>query len=239
MRTGTKNFLATFFTSIFVSAVVCYLFFLYGIPFLEKVGVPDVRKATLSQGRIILEGRRLFLVAESEREDPSIPEGSIISQTPLPGSLVRRGTPVSVVLSKGKVGKAIPDLSLVSLDEARRILEDMGLKIGSVTEQPSDSIAEGSVISTFPSANSLVKGGAIIDIVVSRRKDVVVPNVLGRRLGVAKEILEKAGLKIGKIDYVCDVEKLFDIILRQDPKPGSKVSRTTAINLTINAEEEE
>jgi len=239
MRTGTKNFLATFFTSIFVSAVVCYLFFLYGIPFLEKVEVPDVRKATLSQGRIILEGRRLFLVAESEREDASIPEGSIISQTPLPGSLVRRGTPISVVLSKGKVGKAIPDLSSVSLDEARRILEDMGLKIGSVSEQPSDSIPEGSVISTFPSANSLVKGGAIIDIVVSRRKDVVVPNVLGRRLGVAKEILEKAGLKIGNIDYVCDVEKLFDIILRQDPKPGSKVSRMTGVNLTINAEEEE
>ena len=239
MRGGAKIFFIPFFTSLFVSALVCYLFFLYGIPFLEKVEVPDVRRVTLDRGRFILESRTLFLLVESEKEDPSIPEGSIINQTPLPGSLVKRGTPVNVVLSKGKGGMAIPNLSSVPFEEARKILAEMGLKIGSVTEQSSDSIVSGSIISTFPSANSIVKEGAIIDIVLSRGKEVVVPNVLGRRLGTAKEILEKAGLKVGHIDYVCDIEKLFDIILRQNPRPGRKVPKTTAVNLTINAEEEE
>lgn len=70
-------------------------------------------------------------------------------------------------------------------------------------------------------------------------REVVVPNVLGRRLGEAKEILERAGLKVGQIDYVCDVEKLFDIILRQEPRPGKTVPKSTPMNLTINAEEEE
>lgn len=70
-------------------------------------------------------------------------------------------------------------------------------------------------------------------------REVVVPNVLGRRLGQAKEILERAGLKVGRIDYVCDIEKLFDIILRQNPMPGKNVPKWTPVNLTINAEEEE
>jgi len=240
MRSRAKIFLIPFFTSIFVSAVICFLFFLYGIPFLEKVEVPDVRRATLDQGRLILESRRLFLLVESEREDPVIPGGTIINQSPLPGSIVKRGTPISIIVSKAKSGIAVPDLSSVALEEARKRLTEMGLKVGSVAEESSDSIANGSVISTYPSANSIVKEGSIIDIVLSKGKgQAAVPNVLGRRLGEAKEILEKAGLKVGQIDYVCDVEKLFDIILRQEPRPGKTVPKSTLVNLTINAEEEE
>lgn len=239
MRSGAKIFFIPFFTSIFVSAAVCFLFFVYGIPFLERVEVPDVRRATLDQGRLIMEDRRLFLLVESETEDTSIPEGSIINQSPLPGSLVKKGTPISVVLSKGKGGIAIPNLSSVPLEEARKILAEMGLKIGSITEQSSVSVAKGSIISTFPSPDSIVKEGTIIDLVLSRGKEVVVPNVLGRRLGQAKEILERAGLRVGRINYVTDIEKLFDIILRQNPRPGKNVPKLTAVNLTINAEEEE
>lgn len=239
MRGGAKIFFVPFFTSIFVSAAVCYLFFVYGIPFLERVEVPDVRRATLDQGRLIMENKSLFLLVESEREDPVIPEGAIINQNPLPGSLVKKGTPISVVVSKGKGGIAIPNLLSVPLEDARKILAERGLKIGSITEQSSISIAKGSIISTFPSPDSIVKKGAIVDLVLSRGKGVVVPNVLGRRLGRAKEILERAGLRAGRIDYVCDIEKLFDIILRQNPRPGKSVPKSTAVNLTINAEEEE
>jgi len=240
MRSGAKNFLISFFTSILVSALVCFLFFLYGIPFLERVEVPDVREVTLDQGRLILEGKRLSLLVESEREEPSIPQGSIISQNPLPGSFVKRGTPIRVAVSKSEGGLAIPNLCSVPLEEARKRLEEMGLKVGNITEQFSDSIIKGSIISTFPSTDSIVKEGAIIDLVLSKGKEEVgVPNVLGLRLGAAKEILEKAGLKVGQIGYVCDVDKLFDIILRQDPRPGVKVPKSTAVNLTINAEEEE
>jgi serine/threonine-protein kinase len=240
MRSGAKNFLISFFTSLFISALVCFLFFHFGIPFLERVEVPDVREVTLDQGRLILETRKLFLLVESEREDPSIPEGSIINQSPVPGSFVKRGTPISVVVSKGERGLAIPNLCSVPLEEARKTLEEMGLKVGNITEQFSDSIIKGSIISTFPSLNSVVKEGAIIDLVVSTGKEeVLVPNVLGRRLGQAKETLEKASLKVGLIDYVCDVDKLFDIILRQNPRPGERVTKSTPVNLTINAEEEE
>lgn len=239
MKSGAKNFLISFFTSLFVSALVCILFFVYGVPFLERVEVPDVRRVTVEQGRLILENGRLFLLVESETEDPSIPEGSIINQSPLPGSLVKKGTPISVVISKGKKGITIPNFSSVPLNEARKILAKMGLKVGSITEQSSDFIAKGSIISTFPSPNSIVKQGEIIDLVLSRGKEIVVPNVLGKRLGQAKEILERAGLKVGRIDYVCDIEKLFDIILRQNPRPGKNVPKSTAVNLTINAEEEE
>ena len=240
MRGGAKIFFVPFFTSLIVSAVVCYLFFVYGIPFLEKVEVPDVRTVALDQGRLILENRSLSLLVESEIEDPVIPGGAIISQSPVPGSLVKRGTTVSVVLSKAKRGITIPNLSSVPLEEARRRLAEMGLKVGSITEQSSDSIAKGSVISTFPSPDTIAREGTIIDLVISTGKGAVtVPNVLGRRLGEAKDILERAGLRVGSIDYVCDVEKLFDIILSQNPRPGKSVPKSTAVNLTINAEEEE
>ena len=240
MRGGAKIFFVPFFTSLIVSAVVCYLFFVYGIPFLEKVEVPDVRMATVDQGRLTLQNRSLSLLVESEIEDPVIPGGAIISQNPLPGSLVKRGTPVSVVVSKGKMGVTVPNLSSVPLEEAQRRLAEMGLKVGSITEESSDSIAKGSIISTFPSPDTIAREGTIIDLVISTGKGAVtVPNVLGRRLGEAKDILERAGLRVGSIDYVCDVEKLFDIILRQKPRPGKSVPKSTAVNLTINAEEEE
>ena len=67
----------------------------------------------------------------------------------------------------------------------------------------------------------------------------IVPNVLGRRLEQAKEILERAGLKVGQIDYVYDQEKLWDIILRQNPRPGKEVPSFTPVDLTINTDSED
>ena len=68
---------------------------------------------------------------------------------------------------------------------------------------------------------------------------VMVPYVIRSTLEQAKEILERAGLKVGRIDYVCDTEKLLGIILSQDPRPGEEIPRYMAVNLTINADSED
>lgn len=67
----------------------------------------------------------------------------------------------------------------------------------------------------------------------------IVPDVLGIKLEQAKEILEKAGLIVGRIAYISVIGKPWDVILAQDPRPGKKIPRSFGVNLTINTESEE
>ncbi|MDA7857950.1 PASTA domain-containing protein [bacterium] len=238
-----KSFFISFFTALVVAVLVC-LGFQYGV--FEQirlpvgrgnVQVPRVIGATLEQAKLIIEGKGLQFVIDSEREDPEILEGCIIVQKPLAESVVRKGSRVRVVVSKGMVGTIIPDVVNTRSAQARQEIEKAGLKIGNVSMARSNSVPKGYVISQDPVAGTKAEEGKIVNLIVSvGSRKVTVPNLYGKNLSQAQAILERRSLKVGQITHTCDVERLFGIILRQYPVGGRKADRDSAVNLVINAE---
>jgi len=63
-----------------------------------------------------------------------------------------------------------------------------------------------------------------------------VPNVLGKDYSKALNIINSAGLKLGKIFKITDEDKGFDRVVKQNYIPGKKVKVGTKINITLNVE---
>lgn len=96
-------------------------------------------------------------------------EGVIMQTNPEPGSYVAKGQTVTVYISLGKAPNlvTVPDLRNYTKDAAEQILLNYGLKIGSVTEENSDTVAEGYIISQNPGKDTQVEAYSSVDIVVS------------------------------------------------------------------------
>lgn len=80
------------------------------------------------------------------------------------------GSKIDIVISKGSKPidqVEVPDLSNASdLDEAKKIIENAGLTVGSTTQEANDA-DEGKIVDQSPKAGEKVDKGSKVDIVVS------------------------------------------------------------------------
>lgn len=234
---GTKAFIISFFVSLFTSIVVC-LVFLFVVPSITSnkgdVVVPELLKSTAEQARMISETRGLRFVMGGEEESSDIPIGQISRQNPLPGSVVPKGTMISVWLSKGSSRITIPSMRGIGLVEATQRLSELGLRLGEVRTVENDTVAKDMIVSTSPPFGSIVEKGQMITIVVSAgAQDVIVPALAGRRLESARRALENAGLAVGSINYEVSSEVDVGIVISSSPRAGSRVKKGSGVNLTV------
>jgi beta-lactam-binding protein with PASTA domain len=78
---------------------------------LQTVAVPDVRNLPEADALNALFAAKLQLGPKTEAFDPVVPLGSVISTTPVAGTIVNEGTPVAYVLSQGPEPSASPSPS--------------------------------------------------------------------------------------------------------------------------------
>ena len=95
--------------------------------------------------------RGLRLVVTST-EASSLAEGKIVSQSPLPGSTLRSGEAVEVVLSSGVAMVGVPDLNGRPLAAARTLLEEAGFVVEA--DETGTGGPPGTVVSTSPEAGA-------------------------------------------------------------------------------------
>lgn len=95
-------------------------------------------------------------------------KGIIIRQETEANKKVDKNTQINVVVSTGVEEKTVqvPDVTGWSESEAQQALENSGLVVDSQAEY-SDSVQEGSVISTDPGAGAEVKEGTKVKMIVS------------------------------------------------------------------------
>lgn len=97
-------------------------------------------------------------------------KGDVIAQSPNSGQQAIPGeTTVTLVVSSGIEKVTVPDLTGKTKAEATKALSDLGLTM-TTTEEYSDTVKEGSVISNDPT-NQEVKKGTAIAVVLSKGKE--------------------------------------------------------------------
>ncbi len=96
-----------------------------------------------------------------------VPEGSVISQKPEGGASANAGDSVTIVVSQGLETVNVPDLKGKTEDEAKKMLESLGLKLGAVTETYSDEVATGQIVSQDVAVGKTVYSGTAVNITVS------------------------------------------------------------------------
>jgi serine/threonine-protein kinase len=129
-----------------------------------KVELPELRNSTESeaQQQLVALGLIVNLVdVETTTADP----GTVVEQDPLPG-LVDQGTTVTIKVAKAPTTVEVPNVVGKTQAEAQSALSAAGLNT-TVSQEPSLTVDEGTVISQNPSAGIKVAIGTTVTITVS------------------------------------------------------------------------
>lgn len=202
----------------------------------SKVKVPSVVGMTEEEAKEALNEKGLGYKATFE-ESKKYEKGIVCEQNPGEGERVEKNTVVEVVVSSKLVGEEItvPDVSGRDEEEAQKILEDEGLKVGTSEFVYSDEYAEGEVIKTTPAAGSKVGKDSEIIMQVSKGQDKkTVPNVVGKKDADAQSAIKDAGLAVGKVTYQYDDNTEKGRVISQSIGGGKKVSSGTSVDLVVS-----
>jgi len=125
------------------------------------VGIPYGRARTTTEDAGLVLGPAVY------RQTNAYPEGTVISQTPGPGTPMAYGSAITPTVSTIRDLVAVPDVVGSPQADAIFALTSAGLHVGSTTRAPDPTVPDGSVISTDPAAGRSVALGTSVALVVS------------------------------------------------------------------------
>lgn len=204
---------------------------------------PDLSGKTEAEAARILNDQGLVLrrAEGGGRFDPEIPAGAVVQQEPTPRTLVKRGSPVEVVLSLGPERLTVPDLTGRGLPAAQVTLGAAGLTLGRTLQVYSPG-ERGTVVEQAPSPGASVAPMAGVDLLLSRgdgARAFLMPDLVYRDYERVKLFFHNRGFRFGSIKFERYEGARSGIILRQFPLAGHPVTPTDAISLVVAAPAEE
>jgi eukaryotic-like serine/threonine-protein kinase len=196
-----------------------------------RVTVPDVTGETQSAAVASLKREGLEPVS-SLAANAHVASGRVIGTTPPRGTVVKKGSRVSVVVSSGPGIVALPNVYNKKSDEATKILREKGFQ-PTVQSQSSDTVAKGLVISTDPTADTEVQvGGPVTVFVSSGPQEVSVPEVTGEQQAAATATLAAAGLKVTVVKREV-AEPAAGTVISQAPGAGTQLKVGGQVTIVV------
>ncbi|MEN9714036.1 MAG: hypothetical protein RLZZ164_700 [Actinomycetota bacterium] len=157
----------------------------------KLVSAPQLNGKTLVEASAVIL-QQGFAVGKVSSWFNSAPIGTVYAFTGSDGSQVPEGSKIDLEVSLG----AIPVVAGLAQIDATSVIELAGLKVAKVSEQYSDTVTKGNVISLVPQSDPIGKSGEV-ELIVSKGSDVVImPNVVGQTIAAAQSYLKSIGLKV-------------------------------------------
>ncbi len=178
--------------------------------------------------------------SEQRREySETVKNGRVIETAPPEGSTVRKGSTVTLVVSRGKEKVAVPDLVGRSRDEAERLLREADLE-PAVKEREDEDAEPDSVLEQDPAAGTKVAKGGTVELVVAKAPaDVPVPGVIDATEEDATKTLEEAGFEVAVEDAPVDTPDEDGIVIDQDPAPDESRPKGSKVTISVGRFEPE
>lgn len=131
--------------------------------------VPDVKGLDENDAKSVINSRGLT-VGNISTVSLSLQEGEVVGTDPAVGSEILRGGRVSLLVNRNSNRSSVrmPDLLGFTLDEAKELLQQNSLIMGTLTYTEFQGFERGIVIETSVEANKSVGPGTVINIVLSK-----------------------------------------------------------------------
>jgi serine/threonine-protein kinase len=194
--------------------------------------VPPVVSLTVDEASVILAPLELGVEVVEEFSE-EIPLGVVIRTEPTSGENARKGSPVTLFVSKGQERYLIPS-NLAGQDpkDATAELEALTLVVSGVTEVFDELIPAGKVVGTDPIGGTLVEQKTSVTLLVSKGPDLVeIPNVVGMDVAAATTTLQSAGFQVTTVNKL--PVAILNKVYSQNPAAGSKAPKGSVITLEI------
>ncbi len=200
----------------------------------KMIKIPDVEGETKEDAGYRLE-QEGFIVDYVEAFDDTVKKGKVIKTNPAVGTEAAQGSTIMISVSKGPDVKytTVPNLVGKSRADAEAAIKAANLAVGSVTEQFSNDVAGGVVISQAQASGKEVEEDVTIDFVVSKGKETVeIPELWGNPKDRAVEKLTALGLSVEVYEQYSSEAK--GRVFETSPAAGSKVSRGSTVKIVLS-----
>ncbi|HEY2469810.1 MAG TPA: PASTA domain-containing protein [Terracidiphilus sp.] len=229
-----------------LSAITTMHFAIHG----AEVKVPTLKGMTAAEARSQAAGMGLNLDVDNRYYSADIAAGHILSQSPAPGTVVRREWHVRVAESLGPQKVDVPDTLGTDARVAALRLRRSGLEVGVTARLPFTGAEDGTVLAQDPPAHSQGIAQPSVSILVAAPGNsipdgYVMPDLIGVPVITAQQILTRIGLKVDTPTYVeVSVPAVGNgpeppkppivpgSVIAQQPMAGARVDETTTIKLT-------
>ncbi|WP_347708916.1 PASTA domain-containing protein [Meiothermus sp. CFH 77666] len=173
----------------------------------------------------------------AEGSDVSLPKDQILEQTPDPGTRVKPGRRLELVINKPRFG-SVPTVSGRSLDDARQALEASGYRVAGITRVASGDTAD-TVLSSIPREGQPLRPGEGVRLLVSTGtrspvRETLLPDLTGLTDEEARYILTVAELQAQVVRVASGAPE--GLVIGQEPGPGVVLPRETVVRVLVAAQ---
>jgi beta-lactam-binding protein with PASTA domain len=216
-----------------------------------EVQVPALQGMTVADARSQTAGLGLNLDVDNRYYSGDIAAGHILTQSPAPGTVVRREWRVRVAESLGPQKVDVPDTLGKDERVAALDLRRVGLEVGATAHIPWSQAAEGTVLAQDPPPHTQGIARPSVNLLVASPDNeapdgFVMPDLSGLPVVTAQAQLAKVGIQSGTPKYVAiPVAPLGNgdsppsppvkpgSVIAQMPAAGSRVFQNATITLTV------
>jgi beta-lactam-binding protein with PASTA domain len=230
-----------------LSAITTMHFAIHG----AEVQVPALKGMTVAEARSQTAGLGLDLDVDNRYYSGDVAAGHILTQSPAPGTVVRREWRVRVSESLGPQKVEVPDTVGTQERVAALQLRRAGLGVGVTARLPWLNAVEGTVLAQDPPAHAQGIERPSVNLLVAAPDNeppdgFVMPDLVGLPVVAAQVALEKVGIKSAPPSFV-DMPAgatgsasapprpavAPGAVMAQEPAAGARVDQATMVKLTI------
>ncbi|MHB0948807.1 MAG: PASTA domain-containing protein [Gemmatimonadaceae bacterium] len=195
----------------------------------DDVTVPNVIGLQVADAERLLTQKGFKPERGETRSEGVAPKNTVVEQTPPAGGKELVGTTVRLVVSGGQRTGTVPIVTGLTQDQAEEALAAAGFDVGDVTERASNE-ARGTVIESRPRGGGPAPMPGSVALVISAGPGTVqVPDLTGRTVQEARQLLQQLGLEVGELSSESSAGP--PIIVSQTPLAGNAVAPGTRVNI--------
>jgi serine/threonine-protein kinase len=199
--------------------------------------VPNVVGMKKEKAIKILSNMNLEPIEDTPRYDENFPKDHVMFQNPKAGTTVKEGRRVYLSISGGEPQIKMPALIGKTERDAKITLERLGLEVDTLERIRSEFPANTIVEQEYEEGTNLSKGTEVaLKVSVGPQVGMIrVPNIVGKSLNTAEDILRKNSLRIGKISYYDSPTLLPNTIYIQYPSEDKLVSIGDSVDVVVTS----
>ena len=205
----------------------------------EEVRVPDLTGQDIVTVIELMNQQGLKLKPDRREPSQTVPKDAVVSQSPPPGSGIKKGRTVTVVVSQGPSELLAPMLVGEQYRKAEILLRQGSFLVHDIARIWSDAIERDMVIAQDPPAGTPIEKGGRVNLLVSLGKKgrmYVTPRLLGKKAEDAVRIVDRMGLQHRVVSRTSTSGPLGSdrIIVSQRPNPGYPLAADGVVELIVS-----
>ena len=216
--------------SAFVGLAVIGMALWYFLAVHDMIEVPNALGQTEQVAYEILSD---FAVEKFEEYSEDYQQGTVIGQSPEPGNNKKRGSTVTITVSKGSQWIYLEDFTNCTLEEAAAQLVSLGMPVENIgARYVLSEVEAGCVCGQEPQSGWITREDSVTFEVSG--ETVVVPTFTGLELEGAKALMQAEGIQLGQVTEGYSADAAAGTVIAQSVAPGATIMAGDSIDLTIS-----